>query len=136
MLAKSLNVTDYVDFIGFVDRSEVPGYILSADIGIVTILAKTNPMLPNKLFEYLDLGKPVISSSIPAITTYFDKDTLMYYKPDDEQDLARCILDLYEHSEKRTALAASGVAAYDKFRWSVLKDDFVDLFNRLTESQK
>jgi glycosyltransferase involved in cell wall biosynthesis len=135
-LAESLGVTDYVDFVGFVDRSEIPGYIADADIGIVTILAQDNPMLPNKLFEYLDIGKPVISTSIPAITTYFGDEALMYYKPDDEHDLARCILELYNDQEKRAALATSGAAAYDKFRWNVTKQEYLDVFKRLIESHR
>ncbi len=135
-LAQSLEITKYVDFVGHVDQAEVPGYITKADIGIVTILVKENPMLPNKLFEYLDLGKPIISAAIPAITTYFDDSSVMFFKPNDEHDLARCVLELYKNPERRAALAASGSAIYEKYRWTVMKHEYLRVFEQLTKSRR
>ena len=134
-LAQSLGVMKYVDFIGIVPQNEVPGYIARADIGIVTILTKTNPMLPNKLFEYMVLQKPIITASIPAITAYFDDSSVMYYEPGDENDLARCVLELYRDEAKRTALSASGSLAYQKFRWSVTKYDYLNVYEQLCSTR-
>jgi glycosyltransferase involved in cell wall biosynthesis len=133
-LARSLGVTKYIDFTGWVPQIEVPAYIAGADIGIVTITADKNPMLPNKLFEYLDVGKPTVSTAIPAIKAYFTDDSVMYYKPGNEHDLIRCILELYRNPEKRAALAASGASAYQKYRWDVTKYEYLKVFNKLTKN--
>jgi glycosyltransferase involved in cell wall biosynthesis len=132
-LAQSLGVMKYVAFIGLVPQIEVPAHIAEADIGVVTIQTKTNPMLPNKLFEYMAMGKPAISVSIPVIRAYFDDSSVEYYEPDDEHDLASCVLELYRNPEKRAALAAAGSAAYQKYRWSAMKYEYLKVFDQLTK---
>jgi glycosyltransferase involved in cell wall biosynthesis len=133
-LARSLGVTKYIDFTGWIPQVEVPAYIAGADIGIVTITADKNPMLPNKLFDYLDIGKPTVTTAIPAIKAYFDDNSVMYYEPGNEHDLARCILELYRNPEKRAALAASGASAYQKYRWDVTKSDYLKVFDELIKN--
>jgi glycosyltransferase involved in cell wall biosynthesis len=130
-LTSTLKITDYVNFTGSVPQDKVPGYIAQADIGIITTLSMANPVLPIKLFEYLDLGKPIVAASIPAITAYFDNHSVMFFKPGDEHDLARCILELYRNPENRAALAASGSTAYQKYRWSVTKYEYLKVFEKL-----
>jgi len=136
LLAQSLGMDKYVDFLGFKDPPVVPEYLSQADIGVVTIKVDKNPMLPNKLFEYLDLGIPTVSASIPAITTYFDQNAVMFYEPGNERDLARCIIELYKNPEKRKTLANSGKAAYEKYRWSAMKYEYLDIFNKLCNMRR
>jgi glycosyltransferase involved in cell wall biosynthesis len=131
-LAQSMLLVKYIDFIGFVPRDEVLKYIAEADIGVVTILSKINPMLPNKLFEYLAMGKPVVTTSIPTIKAYFDHNSVKYYEPDNERDLAGCILELYRNREKRAALAAAGWASYQKYRWTKMKHEYLSVYDKLT----
>jgi len=130
-LAKSLGVESYIQFTGWVLPEEVVTHIAQADVGIVSIIVNKNPMLPNKLFEYLALGKPSVVTAIPIIKNYFDDDSVMYYQPDDAPGLARCILELYRNPEKRAALAASGSAVYQKYRWSVMKYEYLRVFSEL-----
>ena len=130
-ITESLGITDYVDFTGYVPHKEVPGYIAEAEIGVVAIIDKTNPMLPNKLFDYLAMAKPVVTTSIPAIKAYIDDNSVMYYEPDNEHDLARCILELYRNPEKRAALAAAGSASYQKYRWTTMKYKYLDVYDKL-----
>ena len=110
---------------------EVPAYINEADVGVVAVQCKF-PALGNKLFEYLALGKPAMATSIPAIKAYFDDNSVMFYEPDNEHDLARCVLELYRNPEKRAALAAAGSAVYQKYRWSVMKYEYLKVYDRLT----
>jgi glycosyltransferase involved in cell wall biosynthesis len=132
-LSASLGVSDCITFSGFIPNPEIPRCISEADIGVVTIATTTNPMLPNKLFEYLAMGKPVITSAIPAIQAYFDDRAVMYYQPDDEADLARCVIELYRSPEKREALAKAGWSHYQQFRWSKMKYQYLNTYAKLTE---
>jgi glycosyltransferase involved in cell wall biosynthesis len=128
-LAQSLDIGDYVHFTGLVPFEDVSGYIAQADIGIVPTFI---PMLPNKLFEYLAMGKPVIATRTPSVEVCFDDDSLMLYETDDEADLARCILELYRDPEKRACLAKSGSRAYQKYRWDNMKHEYLKVFDRLS----
>jgi glycosyltransferase involved in cell wall biosynthesis len=133
-LAQALGITKYVDFTGFVPQSEVPVHIAQAHIGVVVIPAGANPAMPNKLLEYMAMGKPAIVTTIPSIKAYFDDNTVMFYQPDNEHDLARCILELYRNPEKRAMLAATGSANYQKFRWSVMKHEYLKVFDKLIKA--
>jgi glycosyltransferase involved in cell wall biosynthesis len=131
-LAQSLGVRDYVDFTGLVPFEEMPSLIARADVGIVPTIV---PMLPNKLFEYLASGKPAVVASSPSIEACFDDGSVMLYEPDDEQDLARCILELYRNPDKRADLAVSGSAIYQKYRWATMKYEYLKVFDQLTETE-
>lgn len=130
-LAKSLGVGETVRFTGRIPMDEVPAHIARADVGVVVIPWGNNPAVPNKLFEYAALGKPAIVTSIAPIKSYFDDDSVMYYEPGSERDLARCILELYRNPEKRASLALNCSAVYQKCRWSLMKEEYYKVFDRL-----
>jgi glycosyltransferase involved in cell wall biosynthesis len=130
-LAQSLGIAEYVDFTGWVPQVKVPEYISEAHIGVVVIPSGMNPAMPNKLLEYLAMGKPAVVTDIPAIKAYFDDNSVMYYEPDNEHDLAHCILELYRNPEKRAALAASASAVYQQYRWPVMKYEYLKVFDKL-----
>ena len=130
-LVQVLKIGKHVVFTGRVPLRKVAEYIAQSDIGVVVIPAGANPSLPNKLLEYLAMGKPAIVTTIPSIKAYFDDNTVMYYEPDNEHDLARCILELYRNPEKRAALAAAGSASYQKYRWEVTRHQLLNIFERM-----
>jgi glycosyltransferase involved in cell wall biosynthesis len=131
-LAQTLGVSDYVHFTGLVQFEEVAGLIGQAHIGVVSILTEANPMLPNKLFEYLALGKPTVVARSPCVEAYFDEKSVMFYEPANEYDLGRCILELYRNPRKRAMLAASGSAVYQEYRWSKMKYKYLKVYDQLT----
>jgi len=130
-LARSFGVNDHVHFTGWLPFDEISTHISQAHIGIAVIPAGANPSVPNKLLEYLAIGKPAIVTAIPSIRAYFDDGSVLYYEYDNEHDLTRCVLELYRSPEKRTALAAAGSAAYQRYRWSVMKFEYLNVFKSL-----
>jgi glycosyltransferase involved in cell wall biosynthesis len=135
-LARSLGVTDRVHFTGLVSYEEMLSFIAQAHLGIVSLLPQKQPQMPCKLFEYLAMAKPAVCTSLPAVTAYFDNNSVMFYEPDNELELARCILALYKNTKKREALAASGSAAYQKYRWDKMKNEYLKVFDRLTGDER
>jgi len=132
-VARSLEVGERVHFTGVVPFERVPNYITKADVGVVCILPGGNPMLPNKLFEYVALGKPAVVTSIPAVKAYFDDSSVMFYEPGNENDLARCILELYGNPARRNALVESASRIYDRYRWTAMKYEYIRVFDKLTK---
>jgi glycosyltransferase involved in cell wall biosynthesis len=132
-LSQSLGAEGYVHFTGLVPFEEVSGLIAQADIGVVPVIA---PMLPNKLFEYWAMGKPVVITRNTATEACINDGSVIFYEPDNEQDLARCILELYRNPDKRAALAASGSEVYQKYRWPVMKYEYLKVFDKLTGDKK
>lgn len=69
-LAKETGVDERVHFLGSVSQKELLNYTASADIGLALIenLSKSYYYaLPNKLFEYIMAGIPVIVSDLPQM---------------------------------------------------------------------
>jgi glycosyltransferase involved in cell wall biosynthesis len=135
-LSQSLGAMDCVHFAGYVSVEEMLSCIAKAHIGIMSLLPQKQPQMPNKLFDYLAIGTPVVATSLPAIIPYLNENSVMYYKPDDENDLARCILELYRNPGKRAALAASGSTDYQKYRWSVMKYEYLKVYEQMVNGQK
>jgi len=135
-LVNHLNLEDVVNFRGYLSLNEIPNLIMESDIGLVPIAKDnfTDLMLPNKLFEYIALGRAVISSNLMTIRTYFNNDSILFFESNDEEDLARCIFQLYQNPPKRTSFVRSANKIYEKYRWSKMKKKYLtvyeDLINR------
>jgi len=130
-LASDLSVQSYITFTGVIPLEGVPTYIARADIGVVAHLFDL--MLPHKVFEYLALNKPVVASDHSHLRDHFDGETILYYKPDDEIELAKRILELYRSTEKRASLSARAQQVYQCYRWQVTKQKYLKVFEELLE---
>ena len=100
------------------------------DVGVVASVGSET--ICRTALEYMAMGKPAVVTSIPAIKAYYDSNSVMYYEPDDEHDLARCVLELFRNPEKRAKLAAAGSASYQQYRWSVIKYEYLRVYDKLT----
>lgn len=63
-LAVRLGVADHVELLGWVDHRQIPAMIRAADAGLVPHLYSdhTNTTVPNKIFDYMAEGRPVLVS--------------------------------------------------------------------------
>ena len=74
-LASSLGITNRVYFYGMVQHDELVNYTAAADIGLAlieNISMSYYYALPNKLFEYIMAGLPVISCNLPQMKNIVD----------------------------------------------------------------
>ncbi len=78
-----------------VPLSEVVARAAEADVGIVTYLPTTLNNLyasPNKLFEYLQAGLPLVGSNLPFIRKVIvENDVGLVFDPNNPEDIARAI---------------------------------------------
>ena len=73
--AKEMNVSERVFFLGTIPQDELINYTAAADVGVClieNISVSYYHALPNKLFEYIMAGLPVISSSLPQMKKIVD----------------------------------------------------------------
>jgi glycosyltransferase involved in cell wall biosynthesis len=63
--ARQAGVTDRVEFLGWLEYRQALGVLTRCDVGLVPhhTTASWQTTIPNKLFDYMSLGKPVIVSS-------------------------------------------------------------------------
>ncbi|MCH7952932.1 MAG: glycosyltransferase [Chloroflexi bacterium] len=127
-LAMSLGVANAVEFTGWVKHEEVSDYIGRCRIGIVPMLYN---QLPNKLFEYVAMGLPVVVGDVPSIRTAFGPETVQYYRPGDPYELADRVLAVYRDSDAARAMAAGAQETYKKYTWDVMKEVYVGIHDEV-----
>ena len=100
-----------------------------SDVGVVTLVE--NPItrlgLPNRLFEYAMLGKPLVVPRLPAIESFVGSDGY-YYRPGSPEDLAAAIANALNGStpSMRTELERR----YGAWRWADVARRLLEAYRR------
>jgi len=113
---------------------EIPAWLQQCHIGVLATRQDVflDLSFSSKLSEYIIMGKAVISSRIKTIRHYFSEDALAFVEPNQPADLARQMLNLYEQPDRRACLAARASQEYGPIRWSVMRERYLALMDRLT----
>lgn len=132
-LAKELGITDRVLFKGFIPMEQIAEVMAQADIGVVP---KRNDSFggeafSTKIFEFMALGIPVIASATTIDSYYFNNSVVQFFKPEDERDLARCMLLLGTNKEVRDSFAHNAVQFVAQYTWDKKKQEYFNLVDRL-----
>lgn len=133
-LADELKLIDRVAFHDEIRPvEELPKIILSFDAGVVPYRNDpfTDDLLPTKLMEYAALGLPTIAARTTAIASYFDEAMVLFFNPEDPDDLARCILTLYSDPARLAQLAVGIKKFNQRYNWTRLGAEYVSLVDRL-----
>jgi glycosyltransferase involved in cell wall biosynthesis len=100
-----------VEFRGWIPYSEVPAWIRSGRIGLVTLQAipKFMKNIPSKMFEYWACGRPVIASNLPPIRSFLSegKNGLLF-DPSSPSALAHAIRSLLQKPQELEAMGQHG----------------------------
>lgn len=99
-----------VELMGLLPVESLPGEIARASIclGIFGESGKAMRVIPNKLFECLAVGRPVVTADTPAVRSAFRKTELALTIPGDPKSLATTIRRLLLNTSERERLASAG----------------------------
>jgi glycosyltransferase involved in cell wall biosynthesis len=102
-----------VGLAGLLPLAEIPGQIASATLclGIFGTTPKAGRVVPNKLFECLAVGRPVLTADTPAIRSAFDGEVAVV-PPGDPDKLAAALRELLADDVRLRSLAAAGHARF------------------------
>jgi glycosyltransferase involved in cell wall biosynthesis len=118
-----------VKLVGQVPPDTIPEWLSKCDIGVLPI--RSDIFLefasPNKLPEFIVMGKPVIISRLRGIRYYFSEDALAYCAANDPTELAKQMVRLYSDRGLRNRLAAKARQEYGPIRWVVMKERYLRL---------
>jgi glycosyltransferase involved in cell wall biosynthesis len=107
-----------------------------ADAGLVCFLPAPNHVEagPNKLFEYMAAGLPVIASDFPAWRPIVEgNDCGLCVDPADPAAIARAILYLAENPGRRAEMGANGRrAVMERYNWEAEGRRLIAAYERLT----
>ena len=133
-LAEERGLTSKVRLIGQVAPTEIPAWLSQCDVGILPIRRDVflDFAFPNKLPEFIIMGKTVIISRLKAIRHYFSEDALAYFEPNNPADLAKQMVRIYRDPQLRARLALKARDEYAPIRWDVMKQRYLALIDDLT----
>ncbi len=77
-------------------------------LGIFGTTAKAARVVPNKVFEYVAVGRPVITAGSPAIDSAFDENEILTVPAGDAHALAGAIRALLDDPSRAAEVAAAG----------------------------
>ncbi len=113
-MTRQLNVDSRIEFLEAVPHEELWKFIGAADVGVVMISPVSKSYyyaLPNKLFECIQSGVPVVGSALPEIERIVEGYKVgTVAKPDDSESIVLAIKELLKSK-----------SAYDEFKSNVEK---------------
>ena len=121
-MVREKGLMDRVEFLGWIDYKYAIRHIHEADIGLVPHHATEswNTTIPNKLFDYMSMGKPVIvSNAKPVERIVREVQCGVVFREQDPDDLARAILTLESESVKAAMGRRGKDAVARKYNWAV-----------------
>ncbi len=125
-----------VNELGFINRQEVNEVLARSKAGLVTFLPAPNHIdaQPNKMFEYMSAGVPVITSNFPLWRQIVEgSDCGICVDPLDSKEIGSAIKYLIEHSEEAERMGANGrQAVEEKYNWFLEEEKLFNLYKDIS----
>lgn len=111
---KSLKLSDYIHFTGFVDDADLPALYQKADLFIAPSLFEGFGFTP---LEAMAAGIPVAASNTSSHPEILG-DAAAYFNPYDPEDMAQTIKKILTDNDLRMAFVRDGHEQVKKFTWN------------------
>jgi glycosyltransferase involved in cell wall biosynthesis len=137
-LAGELGVADRVAFRDWVPNDEIPSLLSEATAGISPQRGGVfgSLVFSMKVAEYVALGLPVICSGIATMRHYFSDDELLFFEPENAEDLACAIRSLLTNPAAAEERAARSRVKLDKLDWPAQRETLVETVEALAGSRR
>ncbi len=133
--ARELDGWKYVDFLGLRPQHEAFGYISRSDVALALLLDEGGhrDASPNKLYEYMAVGTPFVSSDYAFWREGLADDTGgLFVEPTDDEAPLASILQLLDNPTAAQEMAERGrVYVTDHFNWDREGQKLLDVYEKL-----
>jgi glycosyltransferase involved in cell wall biosynthesis len=130
-------LTDRVEFHGWQPYDRLGEYIGSADVGAVPHVRDelTDTTIPNKIFEYMAGGLPVLSSDcVPLARVVEETRCGLVFRSEDAASCGDALVRLCGDAALRRELGEQGRAAVlRKYNWDETAKSLTGIYERLTQ---
>lgn len=130
------DIDDNCSFVGTVPHSEVPSYLRAMDVGVIPFKESeiSEHSLPLKLFEYMGVGLPVVSSPLPGVRDVVGERVRF---ATDGEDFADAFAALYHNSEERARLGHAGRELVEsEFSWNAQVDGMDEVLHEVAGTRR
>jgi len=137
-MVKELGLESKVYFHPPVSQEDLLLYTSSAHIGVIPyqfVGLNNYYSTPNKLFEYMMAGLPIVSSDFPELKRIIEGYNLgKTFDPDDPKDIARAINEVFEDETQYEQMRRNALKAAEIYNWENESKKLLALYQRLEES--
>jgi glycosyltransferase involved in cell wall biosynthesis len=122
-LAVKNQVQSMISFVGYVPRDELPWYLACSNIFLLPMIDRpyNRGRWPNKMGEYMSLGRPTVANPVGDIKTLFNTHSIGCLASWDPEDFAEKIIYLLENLELSLAYGKNArYVAETEYDWKVL----------------
>jgi glycosyltransferase involved in cell wall biosynthesis len=124
-----------VDFLGWQVHEDAMAMLREARMGIVLFHSAPNhtEAQPNKLFEYMSVGIPVITSNFPLWRRVVEETQCgLHVDPLNPKAIAKAIQWLLEHPAEAEEMGKRGQkAVWEQYNWDVEAHKLLELYHRI-----
>jgi len=136
-LVKKTGLEERVYFIEPVDPDQVVYYSMSASVGVVIYLytsLNNYYATPNKLYEYIHAGLPVISSDFPALKEVVEGYGLgCTFDPEEPESIAEAINGVLTDEQRYDTMKKNALEAARIFNWETESKKLLEIYRRLSQ---
>jgi len=119
------NLQDRMILTGHIPYPQIPAFIAASDICLLPAYPHEKLMqdgLPAKIYEYLAMGKPMISTHLPSVMKEFGEDNGVVYIDQPEDTVAKALDLMSSGKVKDAGLKARKFA--ENYDWQTIADHF------------
>ena len=126
---------DYFEYIPQKPYFEALSLARKADVGMITLHPTPNHLSssPNKLFEYMALGLPVIASDFPKWHEYLDEaDCAFFVDPKNPESIGKKMIKLCKDAALRKEMGARAKKmANERYSWASIEQNIIDMYTKI-----
>ena len=135
---KDMKGFQYAERLGFIGRDVASEIKETSSAGLLLFLPEPNHIYaqPNKLFEYMASGLPVIASHFELWKQIIEVNhTGLCVDPEDPKAIAEAIQYILDHPEEAKKMGENGRrVVVEKYNWDIEKVKLINFYNKLAEN--
>jgi len=134
-MVRRRGLQDRVYFFGPIRNDELLYYTASADVGLCVIRGQSLSYrwsMPNKLFEYMMAGIPIVASDFEEMGRVVREEGVgTVCDPDDPQSIAAAVQAIVDDPEAEARFRAATRVAISRYNWDEEEKKLLALYRRL-----
>ena len=128
------DLEDNVELVGEVSHEEALRRIASSDVCLSPFPSKRelDYIYPIKIFEYMAMGKAVISTDLPGVSRIIQHGVNgLLVEPDNPKELAKAILQIYSNSALKEILGRNALEDVRQYDWTNINHQVEQAISKL-----
>jgi len=125
-------VKEHVLWTGWVDHKLIYNYISLCNIGLIPHIVNShkNTTVPNKLYDYMGLGLPVIASdAAPLKRIILEENCGKVFQSGDSGELARLVLEIFKSDSDYGTNGKNAVL--NKYNWEKEREKIIEVVEKI-----